>query len=61
MKVYYLFVFILFVYFVIDITIYTKLVTDHEFGEQWVKYSYYKFVVAVVLFILYTLFKKINI
>jgi hypothetical protein len=61
MKLYYFFVFILFVYFVIDIIIYTKIVTDHEFAEQWVKYSYYKIIVAMVLFLIYELFKKINI
>jgi hypothetical protein len=61
MKVlYYFFVFILIVYFVIDITVYTKMVTDHEFAEQWAKYSFYKFIVALVLFLIYVLFKKIK-
>ena len=61
MKVYYFFIFILFAYFVIDVTIYTKMVTDHEFADQWAKYSFYKFIVAIVLFLIYELFKKIKI
>lgn len=61
MKLYYFIIFILFVYFVIDIILYTKLVTDHDFAEQWAKYSYYKFIVAVVIFLIYALFKKIKI
>jgi hypothetical protein len=61
MKLYYFFIFILFVYFIIDITLYTKMVTDHEFAEQWAKYSFYKFIVAMVIFLIYELFKKNNI
>jgi len=60
MKVYYLFVVILFVYFVIDITIYTKLVTDHEFAEKWTTYSYYKFIVAMVIFIFYKIYTSLH-